>query len=197
MTAEALISNLLRDLVEQIEAVGAAELSAGFLGGDYGYGAEVDNDVFEMFPYYSGDCECGHNDAESSWIDAHPHAGDCYQTELQRRQEADEAANGLLSDNWSTIASDLASERGLPELGCGMHCTCGRDDLYAAWASENTHSPTCGVVRPNFLHKPTGVRVDWYKYIGRGMEITAPEAFTTKDWLTLYLDCAESLNAAA
>ena len=31
----------------------------GFLGGSDGYGVEFKNDVFEMFPYYWGDCDCG------------------------------------------------------------------------------------------------------------------------------------------
>lgn len=31
----------------------------GLLGGEYGCGQEFENEVFEMFPYYWGECDCG------------------------------------------------------------------------------------------------------------------------------------------
>lgn len=41
---------------------------------------------------------------------------------------------------------------------------------------------------PNFLFKPTGAKVSWYKYIGRGMEI---EGQLPYDFLSV---CLDSLN---
>jgi len=41
---------------------------------------------------------------------------------------------------------------------------------------------------PNFLHKPSGTSVTWYKYIGRGMEIDAK-----MDWCAVLADCVASL----
>lgn len=47
-------------------------------------------------------------------------------------------------------------------------CWCDRDDC-----------PWCEGDAPNFLFKPTGFRLTWYKYIGRSMEAegTLPEDF--------------------
>lgn len=40
---------------------------------------------------------------------------------------------------------------------------------------------------PNFLHKPSGTRVEWYKYIGRGMEVDL-----RGDWREVLADCVAS-----
>ena len=42
---------------------------------------------------------------------------------------------------------------------------------------------------PNFLHKPSGSQIHWYKYIGRGMEISLNE-----NWDTIYNQCLNSLQ---
>lgn len=43
---------------------------------------------------------------------------------------------------------------------------------------------------PNFLHKPSGTRVRWYKYIGRGMEVEL-----LWDWVDIMNECLESLKS--
>jgi hypothetical protein len=53
------------------------------------------------------------------------------------------------------------------------HCTCGREELWQAWIRTNTHGERCPIEMPNFWHKPSGLKVCWYKYIGRDMEIAA------------------------
>ena len=160
----------------------------GMLGGEYGYGQEFQNDVFEMFPFFWGDCGCGHEDAEGAWADAHPHADSCYQCELERRTDA--AGDG--SPGVSSIANLLAEEWGLPELGCAVHCTCGRDAVYAAWLAEHAHDPRCGVARPNFAHVGSGLRVSWYKYIGRSMTCNQP--VTKQAWATILEECRASVR---
>ena len=47
----------LRDLTEAIDKSGKADAVGGCLGGSYGYGATFKNDVFEMRPFYWGDCQ--------------------------------------------------------------------------------------------------------------------------------------------
>lgn len=66
-------------------------------------------------------------------------------------------------------------------------CTCGADD------KNEPHKPECAVVLPNFVHKPTGFTVEWYKYIGRGMEIDANGA----DFLGVINDCLASIAGRA
>lgn len=64
----------------------------------------------------------------------------------------------------------------------------GKEVDYATWVEAyderddscrtSRHDPICefcvkygGKSEPNFWHKPTGLKVWWYKYIGRGMEV--------------------------
>lgn len=35
--------------------------------------------------------------------------------------------------------------------------------------------PECSKDAPNFWHKPSGLKIWWYKYIGRGMDFHIPE----------------------
>lgn len=151
----------------------------GFLGGEWGYGQDFENDVFEMHPYWWGDCECGHDDREAQWEDEHPHLDDCYQSELSRRGGYEHASR--LADAW-----------GLPQVGCAVHCTCGREEERREWVEANPHPPDCPQVRPNFRHKPSGIEVRWYKYIGRSMEV--PEV-TFLAWRGVMDECLASLSS--
>lgn len=60
-----------------------------------------------------------------------------------------------------------------------MHsfCWCEQDDC--GW---------CNAVKPNFLFKPTGCKVFWYKYIGRSME---KRGRLPKNWLEV---CKKSIK---
>lgn len=46
--------------------------------------------------------------------------------------------------------------------------------------------------KPNFLHKPSGLTVDWYKWIGRDMEISNP-SLTGEEWHQVLMECYESI----
>lgn len=65
-------------------------------------------------------------------------------------------------------------------------CTCGADD------EDREHDDDCAIALPNFIHKPTGFTVDWYKWIGRSMEIDANGA----NFLDVLQDCIASLPGA-
>jgi hypothetical protein len=87
---ERLVADDLYELTRLLHTVGY-EKSGGLLGGEFGYGAEVDNDVFEMHPYWWGDCLCGYSEAEwefdkashptdsmwQEWYERHDHEPDC------------------------------------------------------------------------------------------------------------------------
>ena len=47
----------------------------GVLGGRYGYGQHFSNAIFEMRPYYWGDCDCGYE--ESGQPEGFCHSADC------------------------------------------------------------------------------------------------------------------------
>ena len=102
-----LVEELLIELTERIAQTEPNSVAHGFLGGEYGYGADFENDTFMMRP------EC--------WCD----------------QES---------------------------------------------------CPKCAGEIPNFLHKPTGFEIDWYKYIGRSMKLRG-----NADPIEIFNNCFQSL----
>jgi hypothetical protein len=60
------------------------------------------------------------------------------------------------------------------------------------WCDED-HCPWCnGEGEPNFLFKPTGFSISWYKYIGRGMEIH-PE-LTRDEIVEMFTQCRKDVE---
>lgn len=181
------ISADLRTLTAEIEELDAEIVAHGLLGGHHGYGAEYANDVFEMHPFWWGDCECGHEAREGEWADAHPHTPACYQSLIDwdaPREQVD------------TAVARLCAEMGLdPYYGSYVHCTCGHTEAWQSWVEENRHPAQCPVVRPNFRHHASGFEVRWYKYIGRSMEVSG-EA-DSRAWRALINECFDSLRGSA
>ena len=104
------VSRGLRRLTERLSEQGAPK-SGGFLGGEFGYGCNFENEVFVMHPF----------------------------------------------------------------------CWCEEDSC--PWCNaENA---------PNFLHKRSGFRVNWYKYIGRGMEIVPS---VDLGWNAIIAECFASIE---
>lgn len=179
----------LRDLTEALENAGSDSYGGG-LGGTFGYGTDYENDVFEMHPFWWGDCECGHEEREANWFESNTHAPDCYQTVLNDELDDDNLPFGNPKRN--EIIERLCKQFGLDPLwGSMVHCTCEHNANHAEWSLSNKHNPKCGVVRPNFFHKASGIRVDWYKYIGRSME---HEPIDKATWSTLMDECMNSIN---
>jgi hypothetical protein len=50
-----------------------------------------------------------------------------------------------------------------------------------------------GMGAPNFWHKPSGLKVWWYKWIGRGMEVRGPEG---ADLIRIIDECKASYRAS-
>lgn len=152
------------------------------------YGTNYENDVFAMRTFYWGECECGFNDRAEVWHDANPHAEDCYQSELTRREKAAgihytqfmESDGSFDGDSSSyderqklqaAIYADLAEKFGTDrKLGAAVHCTCYRKHAAETFYASDNHSEKCGLVVPNFHFKPSNFKCSWYKYIGRDME---------------------------
>lgn len=174
------VTDDLYELTRHLDTHGH-EASHGLFGGEWGYGAEFSNTVFEMHPYWWGDCECGHELDETTWEERNPHAPTCYQAELERR-------------DWEG-AEELAAEWGLSRFGCAIHCTCGCDKRHQEWVAQHPHPGDCPAVRPNFRHHRTGVEVRWYKYLGRGMEIKG--SLSAAAWRTVIAECISSVERQA
>lgn len=193
----------LRAITKAIcEANPEAENGYG-LGGRYGYGVEFENDVFEMHPFYWGDCTCGFDDKEAEWCDTHSHSADCYQSELKAKQiatglwhrgkyslESDRGAPyALIQSTREAIYKEMIAKHGLPYGGCAVHCTCSYESDFKEWASVNDHDPRCPTVLPNFRHKTSGFEVRWYKWIGRDNETKGDVR-----WDEIYADCIASIS---
>lgn len=190
------IAEDLRHLTEHLMRVAGADTSGGLLGGEYGYGAEFSNQVFEMHPYYWGECVCGHEEADSTWRDTHDHTPNCYQQVIRARGWLDWDSEVPLVErdrHNSAITDQVCAEMGLdPHFGVAVHCTCTHEADYQNWLTANPHDRVCGIVRPNFRHHATGTEVRWYKWIGRSMEVDV-----RGDWSMIVAECLASASPAA
>jgi hypothetical protein len=197
-------------LTEYICRTTGADNPGGGLGGEYGYGVEFENDTFSMWPFYWGECECGWD--AKSYDGSHDPA--CYQVELAAREEAEGigfdpdsfqsrgAARGLSYDDQRAIQEriyrELTAKYGLSAFGGAVHCTCAFGARYVVWfdrekCGPNGHDEACPTVRPNFLHKSTGLAIRWYKWIGRDMEWSRVPS--SDEWRGIFNECVASVAA--
>lgn len=202
--AESFIDDGLVEITKAISALAPDRVSHGVLGGEFGYGAHWDNHLFTMRPFYWGDCDCGWMEIED-YDD--PHDAPCYQVELEREQRAAgvhwEQKHKMAYTSMRAIEDEiyerLTAKYGLSMYGCAVHCTCGRKDRYEAWfaanklgSGESGHADNCAVILPNFHYKPTGLKIEWYKWIGRSMEFD-PAPPTAAEWADIMLRCLSSI----
>jgi hypothetical protein len=148
-----------------------------------------ENDVFRMQPYYWGDCDCGYDEKEWQWDKEHKHAEACYQIEYRKIRDTTE----YFSKEAQTLIEELCGRYGLSyPSSCAVHCTCDYEKEWAAWSAENKHAETCALVQPNFSFKPTGFKLDWYKYALRSSYSSAP---LTKELIDeMFTECERSMR---
>lgn len=212
------ISSSLRDLTQILEQHTERDNVQGILGGPHGYGVEFKNNVFEMHPFYWGDCICGHAELQDNFYDELKHEEHCYQTELTNAL----IAEGYTLNEWggpvnedeeeehfigrerlskfysfkSSKAKELSVKYGFdPEIGIYVHCNCSYDEHSKRWHEDNTHSEECPINLPNFHHYASGLKITWYKYIGRDMQIN--QNLTITQWAIIFVECVNSLNTEA
>lgn len=180
----------------------------GLLGGEYGYGVNYKNKVFEMRPYTWSDCDCGWDDMEFD----EPHSKDCYQSlvdkELEekygwKKNEFDtfEPQKDIDYDEKEKIRDNVykkyCKKFGLTfPGGCAVHCTCEHENNFKKWFEKNKkgkngHADNCIVELPNFKHYKSGFEIRWYKYISRGMEYN--RKISNKEWGKIYNECIKSI----
>lgn len=160
--------------------------------GDGYYADYFENDVFELRPYYWGDCTCGYDEKEYAWDKANDHRPECYQADYERLY----ARYGVGSKIPDEEIKAICEKHGVPyndRKGCAVHCTCDYKDRWQAFLRENPgHADDCAVVLPNFRHKASGLEIRWYKYIGRGMSIN--RSVTLDEFRTIFDECVASLK---
>ena len=147
----------------------------GIVNGKIGY----ENDTFKLMPYdWDSECTCGLEDMIDKWWEGKEHKDNCYQKLVDKE---------LIKKGWtkSTIWLDRPKNMSYEKAnkienkirnkyckmfnlpfpdGCAVHCTCGLDDSYEEWTKDKEHKSDCRLIQPNFLYKPTGFSVMWYKY---------------------------------
>lgn len=90
-----------------------------------------------------------------------------------------------------SVFRELAAKHDVdPHYGAAIHCTCGKDKRWQAWAKENGHTAACALVLPNFHYKATGFKVRWYKWIGRDNETEGDQG----DLNVMFADCLRSVT---
>jgi hypothetical protein len=201
-TAVLPLDHILVALTEEIDKLEPALVAHGCLGGEHGYGGRWDSHVFAMRPYYWGDCDCGGDAREDEWCAAHSHSPECYQTELEAAERsvgvhytqtpsqkmAYEKAEKLRKDIYKRLCKKF--KRSYPS-GCAVHCTCSYEKDWLEFSETHGHTKQCAIVLPNFLYKPTGFEVRWYKWIGRSMETRG----ATPDLGAMLKECMADVQA--
>lgn len=171
------------------------------------YGEEFKNDIFEVHPYYWGDCTCGYDELEQKWSEENKHEYSCY----QKLVDKDLIKMGFIMTSWGVlnapkninydraikikdgIRAKWCNHFGLTyPQGCAVHCTCSHDKKWREFYQNNTHKSNCPIVIPNFKHYKSGLEIKWYKYPLRdaysNMEIDQ------KMFLSIIKDCIVSLK---
>jgi hypothetical protein len=111
--AETPLDDMLVELTRLISLSNPDIVAHGCLGGEFGYGARYENDVFYMMPDYQDvECECGHHENAAEWHRTHPHSEDCYSSELDRRIQQYKDQIG-----YSALECAVYGERGFSFLG--------------------------------------------------------------------------------
>lgn len=157
-------------ITEAISKVAPDKVSAGLLGGEFGYGAGFENEVFMMHPY----CWCEQDDCR--WCQGCA----CPETAFHYFVDGVEVDyNEWIAFYEREVGNDVdvairAGDYQHPHL----------NERQAATDKRRTqrHDPVCdyctkhgGEPAPNFRHKASGFEARWYKWIGRDMEIKAPD----------------------
>jgi len=70
-------------------------------------------------------------------------------------------------------------------------CTCGYEAIEDKWTNKNKHTKECRLVKPNFLYKPTGFSLMWYKYALR--DSFSNRKISLKKWQRMLKHCEESV----
>ena len=160
------------------------------------YGFHFENDTFMIFPYYWGECTCGWQEKIVEWEMENNHRKDCIHHDVQKINHYSIWKN---HKDWEEkYLKPIYEKHGLDTKGknwwhgCAVKCNCGKKERWAEFVKKGGHDEDCPIVRPNFLHKPTGFEIQWYKYPLRdsykNMELSLDEFREVID------DCIESLR---
>lgn len=179
-------------LTEAISQIDRERVAAGFLGGEFGYGAEWDSSVFMMHPFcwcdrpdcpWCGGCDCP--EGSTHFLVDGIDVGFKAWMEFFERETSGARGPGEDGSEW-TLRADAANAR--REERHDAIC-----DYCRGVGKWTENGAVAGRGAPNFWHKPSGLKVWWYKWIGRDMVVHAVEGINLT---AIFAECAASLAAA-
>lgn len=171
-------------------------LLADALGQNFYFVPGFENETFVVRPYYWGDCTCGWDDHENFPGDHHP---ECYETKLLALKKKHGDPSIIGDTPYTRARTALCKSMGLShEHGCEMHCTCDYYERYEKWFDEHKfgemgHADNCPIVLPNFLHKPSGYTIKWYKYALR--DAYQNRILSEEEFREIIQQCINSIKA--
>lgn len=180
------------DYASGLRVIMQALENRGFETWRSGNGPEYDGFLFSIHPSEEYECDCGQEDKRWTWEMDAKHLDECFLRVLEQRVEA--AGRELFDDiDLDQLeAKKLCQERGIDYEGFVSHCSC---DLAKRREEADVECrETCVVLEPNFTHKPTGLSVEWYKYVGRGMKVDNP--VDAAQWDRIIVDCLNEAVSA-
>lgn len=192
-----LVNRMMWAITKKINETGH-DISGGLLGGEYGYGAHYKNDVFEMRPFYWGDCTCDYEPTVAKWEEENKHDDDCYQTIFHKMHYKDDPSYEYKdghgwNDKCGCVEIVCAIFKIDPKApGSYVHCTCMYDIKSTNFLSTIYHADHCEVDKPNFKHYDSGIEIEWYKYIGRNMDYDNDVDGNT--FIDMFKECMESIK---
>lgn len=171
------------------------------LGGGYDVSTGIDyrNEVFESFGFWGHcECDCTYETREYDWKEAHPHSLDCYQSLIRDLGFGYSWDTGRDYFEQETLNDEACNQAALalgidPKApGSYVHCTCGHTEDYIQWREEAQHDKECSLREYGFYHFESGLKVEWYKRVGRSTKSNME--MKPVDWYKLVVECLESVR---
>lgn len=164
------------------------------------YGIEFENDTFAVMPYWWGDCECGYDEKEGEWYENNNHKNDCYIWKYNKIKIKDLLVDEQKHEKWrEQKLKPLYRKYGWDTEsknwwhGCAVRCSCSYEKALKTFLQNNCHDESCRIVRPNFLHKPSGFAIQWYKYPLRDSYMNTQ--ISLEQFSEMITNCIESLRS--
>lgn len=152
-------------------------------------GTNYSNDVFELA--LRGKCSCGYENARASWVRARRHSRDCYCNKLHDFQEELVTQRGIATQTkeWEEEIRKFAEKNGFKDPY--FHCTCSYYEKNRQWMETHAHHKDCSAVKPNFLYKPTGLKISWQLKLGHSM--SANREISLESFQEIIAHCINSI----
>ncbi len=179
-----------------------------FAGEGVGEHNDFVNNVFEVHPYWWGDCTCGWDDIDNGHqrIYELKHQPNCIRHKVEALDKKyypsyDRKNRAKLLKELKTLYKEhgLNTEGDNWWHGFMTACTCDYPDRYNKIIEEYAkefghvgHKPDCKLELPNFWYKPENYKVWWYKYPMRSAY--SNQLITEKHLQRIIKECIMSLE---